>query len=77
MDQVDEDKEERFIEMNIGIVEQSDQDEDGDDENAEENNVNEEDDWSVDSDPDSPESPLKPGHDNDFTSDSDSDSTIR
>lgn len=33
-------------------------------------------DWTLDSDPDSPASPPRPGQDNGFTSDSDSDSTI-
>ena len=38
--------------------------------------VQEGDDWSADSDPDSPESPVRPDHGDGNTTDSDSDSTI-
>ena len=33
--------------------------------------------WTSDSDPDSPPSPVRPDHGNGFTTDTDSDSTIR
>ncbi len=60
VDHVDEDAGDAFVEMNVGLMKEQ-QDED----------------WSEDSDPDSPASPAKEDHGNGFTTDSDSDSTIR
>ncbi len=75
-----------YVEMTVGLVQQQDC---ADDSESDDNSIGgdggrrklveflDSADWSEDSDPDSPPSPPREGQDNDFTSDSDSDSTIR